>query len=204
MHTLVERRHPALRQTAKEVPKEEIATPRLRKILKDMKKALHAEDDSVAIAAPQIGVPLRIFIVSGRAFELGGKDGLYDENMKAHAIKKKITKKDLVCINPKIKKESKDSAWMIEGCLSLRWLYGSVRRKKKTTIEAYDENGKKFTRGGSGLLAQIFQHETDHLNGVLFTDKAREIENIPPELQRAHKESHFPRLPVGRQVRNST
>ena len=186
MHTLVERKHPILRHVAKEVPKEEITGPRLRKILKDMKKALHAEDDSVAIAAPQIGVLLRIFIVSGRAFEIEEKIGPYGDEQKDSPVKKKMRRKDLVCINPKIKKESKDSLWMIEGCLSLRWLYGSVKRKKKTTIEAYDESGKKFTRGGSGLLSQIFQHETDHLNGILFTDKAREVENIPPELQKKH------------------
>ncbi len=175
-----------LRQIAEEVPLQEIGTPRLRKILKDMKKSLHAEDDSVAIAAPQIGVPLRIFIVSGRAFELGKYEGMYEPEEKNSARKKKKVTPDLVCINPRIKNESKDSTFMIEGCLSLRWLYGSVKRKKKITIEAWSDTGKKFTRGASGLLSQIFQHETDHLDGVLFTDKAREIENIPPELQKKH------------------
>ena len=188
MNILVDRKHLILRQIAKEVPIQEIGGPRLRKILKGMKKALNAEDDSVAIAAPQIGVPLRVFIVSGRAFELGKYHEIHKKNKEIGERNKKPTKPDLVCINPKIKKESRDTAWMIEGCLSLRWLYGSVKRKKKIIIEAYDETGKKFTRGASGLLAQIFQHETDHLNGILFTDKAREIENIPPEPQKTHHE----------------
>ncbi|MEK7582008.1 MAG: peptide deformylase [Patescibacteria group bacterium] len=188
MNILVDRKHLILRQIAKEVPIQEIGSPRLRKILKGMKKALNAEDDSVAIAAPQIGVPLRVFIVSGRAFELGKYHEIHKKNKEIGERNKKPTKPDLVCINPKIKKESRDTAWMIEGCLSLRWLYGSVKRKKKIIIEAYDETGKKFTRGASGLLAQIFQHETDHLNGILFTDKAREIENIPPEPQKTHHE----------------
>lgn len=70
---------------------------------------------------------------------------------------------------------------MPEGCLSIRWLYGNTVRSTKATIKAYDERGKIFTRGGSGLLAQIFQHETDHLNGVLFIDTAEDIEDIPPD-----------------------
>jgi peptide deformylase len=70
---------------------------------------------------------------------------------------------------------------MPEGCLSVRWLYGNVLRSTKASIEAYDEFGNKFTRGGSGLLAQIFQHETDHLNGVLFIDTAEDVEDMPPD-----------------------
>ena len=70
---------------------------------------------------------------------------------------------------------------MPEGCLSVRWLYGNTFRSKKATITAYDGNGKKFTRGASGLLAQIFQHETDHLGGILFIDHAKDIkEELPP------------------------
>ncbi len=70
---------------------------------------------------------------------------------------------------------------MPEGCLSVRWFYGEVERSTNATIEAYDENAKKFTRGAGGLLAQIFQHETDHLNGILFIDKAKNIVDMPPE-----------------------
>ena len=68
---------------------------------------------------------------------------------------------------------------MEEGCLSVRDIYGKVKRYQKATISAYDENGKKFTMGGSGLLAQVFQHECDHLEGVLFIDKAISIEKLP-------------------------
>jgi peptide deformylase len=70
---------------------------------------------------------------------------------------------------------------MAEGCLSVRPLYGKVRRATKATMEAYDENGKKFTKSGSGLLAHIFQHETDHLDGILFIDKARDIHESTSE-----------------------
>ena len=57
-----------------------------------------------------------------------------------------------------------------EGCLSVRYLYGKVSRSHKATVEALDETGTKFTMGASGLLAQIFQHEIDHLDGTLFID----------------------------------
>jgi peptide deformylase len=133
----------------------------------------------VAIAAPQIGESLRIFIVSGRAFDI--EKGIYDENAK------KPKSEDLVCINPKIDRLSRDKADMDEGCLSVRYLYGKVKRSKKATVTAYNESGKKFTRGGSGLLAQIFQHETDHLDGVLFIDKAKDVVDLPPNLEERRK-----------------
>ena len=67
---------------------------------------------------------------------------------------------------------------MEEGCLSVRFLYGKVERAVKASVEAFDENGNKFTKGGSGLIAQIFQHETDHLNGALFIDKAKDVTEL--------------------------
>ncbi len=156
-----------LREKAKEVPKKDITSPRIQKILNNMKKALASQDDGVAIAAPQIGVSLRIFIVSGRAFIIDR-----DEDPE-HAFYE-----DMVCINPVITKKSRKKEIMDEGCLSVRGKYGKVQRAQKTTITAYDENGKKFTYGGTGLFSQIFQHETDHLDGVLFVDKATDIEEI--------------------------
>ena len=97
--------------------------------------------------------------------------------------KKDINKKygHLVFINPVVTKISKDKAWLEEGCLSVRYKYGKIERAVKATVAALDENGKKFTRGGSGLLAQIFQHETDHLEGVLFIDKAIDVKDILPK-----------------------
>ena len=88
--------------------------------------------------------------------------------------------KDLIFINPKITKLSQKKGWVPEGCLSVRWLYGKTLRSQKASIEAYDEHGKKFIRGASGLLAQIFQHETDHLDGILFIDHAKDIKEELP------------------------
>jgi peptide deformylase len=72
--------------------------------------------------------------------------------------------------------------WMDgEGCLSVRWLYGKVYRSTRVTLEYYNEKGQKKTRGASGILAHIFQHEVDHLNGILFTDKAKDLKEFDPD-----------------------
>ena len=68
---------------------------------------------------------------------------------------------------------------MEEGCLSVRGTYGKTYRHERATVRARDAEGKPFERGGGGLLAQVFQHETDHLNGILFIDHAFETYAIP-------------------------
>jgi peptide deformylase len=181
MIEIVQNGNPVLRKIAKEVPISDIQKPKIQKVISDMSAALHGQDDGVAIAGPQIGALLRIFVVSGRVFEedfIRGKK----PDIEAKLIGKNIKQhKDLVFINPIFKKISKDKKLMAEGCLSVRPIYGKVRRATKATIEAYDEHGKKFTKEASGLLAHIFQHETDHLNGILFIDKAKDIHESTPE-----------------------
>ncbi|MEI6057920.1 MAG: peptide deformylase, partial [bacterium] len=88
---------------------------------------------------------------------------------------------DVTFINPEITRLSREKHEVEEGCLSVRWLYGKMKRSKKASVRAYDENGKRFERGASGLLAQIFQHETDHLEGVLFIDHAYDVQEVLPE-----------------------
>lgn len=172
-----------LRQVAHEIPISEIKTKKIQMVLKEMSLALLTQDDGVAIAAPQIGYSLRIFAVSGKIFAKnflrGSEEEMLNENNLVGAPEKEKIR-DLVFINPKISKLSRDKEWVPEGCLSVRWLYGKTHRSKKATITAYDENGKKFTRGASGLLAQIFQHETDHLNGILFIDHAEDVKEELP------------------------
>lgn len=168
MVKISEREDPVLRQTAAEVPVSEIKGARIQKVISDMQKALATQDDGVAICAPQIGVSLRIFVVSGRV--------LADINDKEPG-----SVPDKIFINPVILKASKKTEWMEEGCLSLRYLYGKVKRSNKVRVTAYDEKGKKFELGGAGLLAQIFQHEIDHCDGILFIDKATDVVDIPPK-----------------------
>ncbi len=191
MVNILQKDAPMLRVTTEPVNPKDFGSSRLKKIIANMKAALEKEEDGVAIAAPQIGIPLRVFIVSHRAFEFKneaevdkiGKAVRLPTDTEITSNNKKSSMVDVVFINPEITKLSRKKVWLPEGCLSVRWLYGEVSRADKATIRAYDEHGKLFTRGASGLLAQIFQHETDHLNGVLFTDTARNVEVITREDQ---------------------
>jgi peptide deformylase len=171
---IVQKGTPVLRETARNVLPEEINTPKIQKIIEDMKIALAGQADGVAIAAPQIGVSLRIFVVS-KNVEIMTKG----EDVLSSKQKEKI--KDTVYINPEIKRLSKIKNRLDEGCLSVRYLYGKVERSEKATVTALDETGKRFNKGASGLLAQIFQHEIDHLNGILFIDKADDIVEVLPD-----------------------
>ena len=184
---IVQKENPILRGIAEEEPIEEIQSRKTETIVRRMQKALEAEEDGIAIAAPQIGESLRIFVVSKKVFELTAQEDDNKVSLKYQTEgapetlpKKKKTYKDLVFINPEILKSSKEQMVAEEGCLSVRWLYGQVKRSKKVLIKAYDMQGKPFTFGGSGLMAQIFQHEIDHLNGILFIYKARGFKEIPP------------------------
>lgn len=179
MVTILQKDDPILRVHCAPVKTEEIKTPAIQRIIKDMKKALDSQEDGVAIAAPQIGVALQIFVISKKVFEL--IDESMDEPVEKKSKKMEKKYEDLVCINPVIIKLSKEKKWLPEGCLSIRYLYGKTKRSVKAAIKAYDEHGHTFTRGGSGLLAQVFQHETDHLHGILFTDTAKNIEDLPPK-----------------------
>jgi peptide deformylase len=177
MVIIVQNGDKVLRKTSKEVPVSSITKPKIQKIISDMSAALDSQYDGVAIAAPQIGVSLRIFVVSGRVFDEGFIRG---ENQNTKNIYK-AKQPNLVFINPIFKKTSKDKKLMVEGCLSVRPLYGKVRRATRATVEAYNEKGKKFVMEGTGLLAHIFQHEIDHLEGVLFIDKAKDLHEIIAE-----------------------
>ena len=167
MAKLVPESHPALHAIAEEVPIEEIASARIQKVLKDMRAVLRSYKaeafTGVAIAAPQIGVPLRIFLIEEPRSEHQGDD----ENAPKLPV--------LVAINPRLVSLSKKKMLMHEGCLSIDDSYGSVLRSIRATLRARDERGKPYERGAAGLLAQIFQHETDHLDGILFLDRAEKI-----------------------------
>src|SRR3989344_4349868 len=174
MNEIIQKENKVLRQIAKEVSVEAIKSRKIEILIRRMQKALNGEEDGVAIAAPQIGESLRIFIISKRIFEIIAEE-------KKELPKKTEELEDLIFINPEILKTSKKKISVEEGCLSVRWLYGKVERSQKTLVKAYDQNGKPFTLGGSGLLSQVFQHEIDHLDGILFTDKAKDLKEILPK-----------------------
>ncbi len=160
MAKLVAENHPALHTIAEEITAEEFESGAVAKLIKDMKAALktYSVDGfiAVAIAAPQIGISKRLFIVEDQSKE---RDSL----------------PSFVAINPRIVKASKKTHLVGEGCLSVPDRYGEVVRHTNVTMRALDENGREYERGAGGLLAQIFQHEIDHLDGILFIDRAEHV-----------------------------
>ena len=96
----------------------------------------------------------------------------------------------IIAINPRIIKISKRTHIVGEGCLSVPKLYGVVKRSTSVTLEALDENGKSFKQIAKGLLAQIIQHECDHLDGTLFIDRAEDAWPVEKEqAKRAQEKS---------------
>lgn len=141
---------PILREKATEIKPEEIQTDEMQSLCFNMSETM-AERDGVGLAAPQVGKSVRMIVVN--------------------------TKNGSLCmINPKITKQSWGKEWDTEGCISLPGIYGDVKRHKKVTCEYLDKKGKKQKIEANGLMARVIQHETDHLDGILFIDKAKRIE----------------------------
>jgi peptide deformylase len=173
MRYIVTAEDPVLRTRAGEVKSDDIQTNRIKEIICDMKDAMAKEKFGVAIAAPQVGESLRIFVVAGKAMA-DRTNQEYSENVHT----------DLVCINPEVTKISKKIKTGDEGCLSIPGKYGTkVDRHDKISITYYNEAGEKKERGASGFLARVFQHEIDHLNGVLYTDIATEVIDVDENLK---------------------
>lgn len=160
MAKLVPQNHLVLHAIAEEVTRDEIQNGFVTKLIKDMKGVLKTYSvdgfTAVAIAAPQIGISKRLFIIEDQSKD---RDSL----------------PSLIAINPKIIKMSKKTHVVGEGCLSLPDYYGEVKRHTNVTMRALDEHGATYERGAGGLLAQIIQHEYDHLDGILFIDRAEKI-----------------------------
>lgn len=168
MHSIIpQEKNPALREKARHIPIAEIKSKHIQGLIADMRKLLAKEKNGVAIAACQVGEPLALFIVSGAA--LTERDEDHKEDKKLPPLP------DQVYINPTLLKMSRGKKDKHEGCLSIRGYWGMVPRAEKATVRAYDEHGTPFTRGASGFLAHIFQHEMDHLEGILYTDKASTV-----------------------------
>ncbi len=176
MTLLVPKKHKSLHEKSELVKISDVTSSKIQKIISKMQEEMEKHSDGVAIAAPQIGENLAIFCIAKSAYSKTAKDP------------------QLVFINPKVIKVSKEKDYMMEGCLSVRWLYGEVYRHKQVMLESYNEAGKKILRGASGLIAQIFQHELDHLNGILFDSKAINIENMPPEKVKEMEEKNKKKL----------
>ncbi|MEZ4841178.1 MAG: peptide deformylase [Flavobacteriaceae bacterium] len=150
---------PVLRKVADDIDKD---YPNLSQLIEDMKETM-INARGVGLAAPQIGKSIRLFIVDTTPFS--DNDDLDDEERKFLSTYKKVF------INAKILNEE-GNEWMFnEGCLSIPNINEDVARKDTLTIEYVDENFNKHTETLSGLAARVIQHEYDHIEGVLFTDK---------------------------------
>lgn len=167
---IVQSGDPVLRKKAVPVSEKELTSPKVRKVIARMKDALADEEFGVAIAAPQIGESLRIFVVAGSVFE---KE---DAQKPIDGKERSTSEADRVFVNPKITRRSKAVREMSEGCLSVRGKYGSVMRHEKVSLDALNEEGVAVHINATGLLGHIFQHECDHLEGVLYIDKAVQLE----------------------------
>ncbi|ANS74996.1 peptide deformylase [Paenibacillus yonginensis] len=142
-----------LHKRAKEVTK---ITPNVQKLLTDMADTMyHAE--GVGLAAPQVGILKRMIVV-----DVGDDNGLIE------------------LINPEIVSKEGEQ-FGPEGCLSIPGYRGDVKRAQTVTVKGLDRNGNEVTYTGSDLLARAFQHEIDHLDGVLYTDIAERVYETPRE-----------------------
>jgi peptide deformylase len=125
----------------------------VRNLIADMRETLHAEDGRVGLAAPQVGVSLRVTVIC-----------LPEEE-------------DIVLINPEIVRR-KGQRLVSEGCLSIPGYVGELYRAESVTAKGLDLDGKPVRIKAEGLLAQALEHETDHLNGVLYIDRMDNLDSL--------------------------
>ena len=182
---------PVLRKVGAEIDSD---YPNLEALIVNMKETMY-KASGVGLAAPQIGKSIRLFLVDATPF---ADDEDLDEDER-----KVLADFNHVFINPKIVKEEGDEWAFNEGCLSIPDVREDVFRQEKITIEYQDEAFKKHTKTLDGLAARVFQHEYDHIEGVLFTDKLsslkkrlikKKLENISRGKIKADYRMRFPNL----------
>jgi peptide deformylase len=148
---------PLLKKEAKEI---DASYPELKKLIANMFETMY-EASGVGLAAPQIGLGIRLFIVDGTSF---AEDAATDDKARGMEDFKKVF------INPIIEEEQGEKWGFTEGCLSIPTIREEVFRKELVTLSYYDENWELHEETFDGYRARIVQHEYDHVDGVLFTD----------------------------------
>jgi peptide deformylase len=158
--------HPVLRTRARALDPGEITTPRIQQLIDDMFETMR-EYQGVGLAAPQVHQSLRLFVAGLPPARPGEEDDDDQESMPLMTL-----------INPEITPvgSTMDEDW--EGCLSIPGIRGKVPRAHEITVRAYDRNGKKIGLRASGFTARVIQHETDHLDGVLFFDRMKTFSTL--------------------------
>ena len=182
---------PVLRKKSVEISKD---YPDLNTLIANMKETMY-NASGVGLAAPQIGKAIRLFVIDASPFA-------DDEDLK-NEENELLKNFNRVFVNPQILKEEGEEWAFNEGCLSIPDVREDVWRQPKITIEYQDENFEKHTEILTGLAARIFQHEYDHIEGILFTDKIsslkkrllkRKLENISKGKIKADYRMRFPKL----------
>jgi peptide deformylase len=148
---------PVLRKKARKITD---FGPELQSLIDDMVETMRVAP-GVGLAAPQVGIPLQLIVI-----EYGEKD----EQQETEELPKLYT-----IVNPEIIRVSSDQEIGTEGCLSIPGYVGDVERPLAITIKGLNRRGKPLRLKADGWLARIFQHEVDHLNGVLFIDRAEKV-----------------------------
>ena len=150
---------PVLRKEGEEIPKD---YPNLNETIANMYETMY-NAYGVGLAAPQVGLSIRLFVVDTKPFS-DDEDLPKEEQQQLESFKRTF-------INPVILKEEGEEWGFNEGCLSIPEVREDVYRQEKITIEYYDEDFNKKTEVYDGLIARVIQHEYDHIEGILFTDK---------------------------------
>ncbi|NGX30713.1 MAG: Peptide deformylase [Chlamydiae bacterium] len=166
--------HPCLRKKSHAVEK---ITPEIKQICQDMLDTVHFHKSSIGLAAIQLDINYRIFIVR-----------YFTRDEKGEVILQEPT----LFVNPKLSHPSKGTNIDREGCMSFPEVYESVERPNSVTIEAMDMEGKSFKQELTGYSARQVMHENDHLNGVLFIDRVskkrkKELEPLLRKLKILYK-----------------
>jgi peptide deformylase len=158
--------HPVLRAKAQSVPPPEIATPRIQQLIDDMFETMR-EYSGIGLAAPQVHEGLRLFVAGLRASDAPATELNDDSDMPFVTL-----------INPEIQPVDAESVSGWEGCLSIPDIRGLVPRAARIRVKAYDRTGRAIELAAEGLPARVIQHETDHLDGVLFFDRMTSFESL--------------------------
>jgi len=150
---------PVLRKVSKDIDKD---YPDLDQLIENMWETMYASH-GVGLAAPQIGRAIRLFVIDTEPFS--------DDEDLSEQERSQLAESKMVFINAKIIEETGEEWSFNEGCLSIPDIREEVMRQPTVTIEFCDENFEKKTQTFDGILARVIQHEYDHIEGILFTDK---------------------------------
>lgn len=159
--------HPVLRAQAKPIPPSEITSAAIQRLIDDLFETM-SEYQGIGLAAPQVHVSARVFVAGFTSVP----DDDDDDEEDGHRVPL------MAIINPEITPVGAKTAEDWEGCLSIPDIRGKVTRPAEIQVKAYDRKGRKIELRAKGYTARVIQHETDHLDGVLFFDRMKSFETL--------------------------